>query len=87
MSVTPFRVGCMGAGQIFNEAHLPAYISLDSVELAREGLQVRGRRQHLIERHPERLHHVLDLRIAVPVIVVPVSDKGKFIKGQTDGKR
>jgi len=34
MSVKPFRVGCMGAGQIFNEAHLPAYISLDSVELA-----------------------------------------------------
>ena len=29
-----FRVGCMGAGKIFNEAHLPAYISLDSVELA-----------------------------------------------------
>lgn len=34
MSVKPFRVGCMGAGQIFNEAHLPVYISLDSVELA-----------------------------------------------------
>ena len=34
MSIKPFRVGCMGAGQIFNEAHLPAYISLDSVELA-----------------------------------------------------
>jgi predicted dehydrogenase len=34
MSVKPFRVGCMGAGQIFNEAHLPAYISLESVELA-----------------------------------------------------
>ena len=34
MSDKPFRVGCMGAGQIFNEAHLPAYISLDSVELA-----------------------------------------------------
>lgn len=34
MSIQPFRVGCMGAGQIFNEAHLPAYISLDSVELA-----------------------------------------------------
>src|SRR5688572_9863226 len=34
MSNKPFRVGCMGAGQIFNEAHLPAYISLDSVELA-----------------------------------------------------
>ena len=34
MSVKPFRVGCMGAGQIFNEAHLPAYLSLDSVELA-----------------------------------------------------
>lgn len=33
MSIKPFRVGCMGAGQIFNEAHLPAYISLDSVEL------------------------------------------------------
>jgi predicted dehydrogenase len=33
MSNRPFRVGCMGAGQIFNEAHLPAYISLDSVEL------------------------------------------------------
>jgi predicted dehydrogenase len=34
MSIKPFRVGCMGAGQIFNEAHLPAYISLESVELA-----------------------------------------------------
>ena len=34
MSVKPFRVGCMGAGKIFNEAHLPAYISLESVELA-----------------------------------------------------
>ena len=34
MNIKPFRVGCMGAGQIFNEAHLPAYISLDSVELA-----------------------------------------------------
>src|SRR6266487_1502426 len=33
MSIKPFRVGCMGAGQIFNEAHLPAYISLDSIEL------------------------------------------------------
>src|ERR1044071_2955020 len=33
MSDKPFRAGCMGAGQIFNEAHLPAYISLDSVEL------------------------------------------------------
>lgn len=34
MIVKPFRVGCMGAGQIFNQAHLPAYLSLDSVELA-----------------------------------------------------
>ncbi len=34
MNNKPFRVGCMGAGKIFNEAHLPAYISLDSVELA-----------------------------------------------------
>src|SRR5688572_12238635 len=34
MNDKPFRVGCMGAGKIFNEAHLPAYISLDSVELA-----------------------------------------------------
>ena len=34
MSNKPFRVGCMGAGRVFNEAHLPAYISLDSVELA-----------------------------------------------------
>ncbi len=34
MGDKPFRVGCMGAGQIFNEAHLPAYISLASVELA-----------------------------------------------------
>jgi predicted dehydrogenase len=34
MTDKPFRVGCMGAGKIFNEAHLPAYISLDSVELA-----------------------------------------------------
>jgi predicted dehydrogenase len=34
MDIKPFRVGCMGAGQIFNEAHLPAYISLHSVELA-----------------------------------------------------
>lgn len=34
MNYQPFRVGCMGAGKIFNEAHLPAYISLDSVELA-----------------------------------------------------
>ncbi len=34
MSSKPFRVGCMGSGIIFNEAHLPAYISLDSVELA-----------------------------------------------------
>jgi predicted dehydrogenase len=34
MSDKPFRIGCMGAGKIFNEAHLPAYISLDSVELA-----------------------------------------------------
>jgi len=33
MSDKPFRVGCMGAGKIFNEAHLRAYISLDSVEL------------------------------------------------------
>jgi predicted dehydrogenase len=33
MSNKPFRVGCLGAGKIFNEAHLPAYISLDSVEL------------------------------------------------------
>jgi len=33
MSIKPFRVGCLGAGQIFNEAHLPAHISLDSVEL------------------------------------------------------
>src|SRR5215475_11662879 len=29
-----FRVGVMGSGKIFNEAHLPAYISLDSVVLA-----------------------------------------------------
>ncbi len=34
MSNKPFRVGCLGAGKIFNEAHIPAYISLDSVELA-----------------------------------------------------
>ena len=34
MSNKPFRVGCLGAGKIFNEAHLPAYISLESVELA-----------------------------------------------------
>lgn len=34
MSDKPFRVGCMGSGIIFNQAHLPAYISLDSVELA-----------------------------------------------------
>ncbi len=34
MSNKSFRVGCMGAGKIFNEAHLPAYISLDGVELA-----------------------------------------------------
>ena len=34
MSNKPFRVGCLGSGIIFNEAHLPAYISLDSVELA-----------------------------------------------------
>jgi predicted dehydrogenase len=34
MSIRPFRVGCIGAGQIFNEAHLPAYLSLESVELA-----------------------------------------------------
>ena len=34
MSDKPFQVGCMGAGRIFNEAHLPAYISLDNVELA-----------------------------------------------------
>jgi len=34
MSIKLFQVGGMGAGQIFNEAHLPAYISLDSVELA-----------------------------------------------------
>ena len=34
MNDKPFRVGCMGAGKIFNEAHLPAYISLDSVELS-----------------------------------------------------
>ncbi len=34
MSNKPFRVGCMGSGIIFNEAHLPAYISLDSVELS-----------------------------------------------------
>ena len=33
MNDKAFRVGCMGAGQIFNEAHLPAYIFLDSVEL------------------------------------------------------
>jgi predicted dehydrogenase len=33
MKNKPFRVGVMGAGKIFNEAHLPAYISLDSVEL------------------------------------------------------
>jgi predicted dehydrogenase len=34
MSIKLFRIGCMGAGKIFNEAHLPAYISLESVELA-----------------------------------------------------
>src|SRR5215217_5805763 len=34
MSNKPFRVGCLGAGKIFNEARIPAYISLDSVELA-----------------------------------------------------
>jgi predicted dehydrogenase len=34
MNDKPFRVGCLGAGKIFNEAHVPAYISLDSVELA-----------------------------------------------------
>jgi predicted dehydrogenase len=34
MGIRPFRVGCMGAGQIFNGAHLPAYISLDSIELS-----------------------------------------------------
>jgi predicted dehydrogenase len=34
MSVKPFRVGCLGAGQVFQEAHLPAYVSLESVELA-----------------------------------------------------
>jgi predicted dehydrogenase len=34
MGNKPFRVGCLGSGIIFNEAHLPAYISLDSVELA-----------------------------------------------------
>jgi predicted dehydrogenase len=33
MSNKPFRVGCLGAGKVFNEAHLPAYISLDSVQL------------------------------------------------------
>src|SRR5829696_2212106 len=33
MSNKTFLVGCMGSGIIFNEAHLPAYISLDSVEL------------------------------------------------------
>jgi predicted dehydrogenase len=34
MNKQTFRVGVMGAGIIFNEAHLPAYVSLDSVELA-----------------------------------------------------
>ena len=33
MSNKPFRVGCLGAGKVFNEAHLPAYISLHSVQL------------------------------------------------------
>ena len=29
----PFRIGVLGAGKIFNEAHLPAYLTLDSVIL------------------------------------------------------
>src|SRR5689334_12062235 len=34
MTDKPFRVGCMGSGKIFNEAHLAAYLALESVELA-----------------------------------------------------
>jgi predicted dehydrogenase len=34
MHPQPFRVGCLGAGRVFNEAHLPAYLSLESIELA-----------------------------------------------------
>ncbi len=34
MSIKPCRLECIGAGQIFNEAHLAAYVSLESLELA-----------------------------------------------------
>jgi len=34
MPASPLRVGVLGAGKVFNEAHLPAYLALDSVELA-----------------------------------------------------
>ena len=33
MSDKPFRVGCMDAGQIFNEAHLPSRLNPDQVGL------------------------------------------------------
>lgn len=33
MSPSPLRVGALGAGQIFHQAHLPAYATLDEVEL------------------------------------------------------
>lgn len=52
MSNKPFRVGCMGSGIIFNEAHLPAYISLDSVELAAiydpNGQRAESTREHYL---------------------------------------
>lgn len=34
MSDEPFRVGAIGTGNVFNHAHVPAYVALDSVQLA-----------------------------------------------------
>lgn len=29
----PFRVGAVGTGNVFNHAHVPAYVALDNVQL------------------------------------------------------
>src|SRR5688572_33305769 len=67
MSIKPFRVGCMGAGQIFNEAHLPAYISLDSVELAAiydpDHKRAESTREHYLSLLKEAGHPTEDVKI------------------------
>jgi predicted dehydrogenase len=62
MNTKPFRVGCLGSGRIFNEAHLPAYISLDSVELAAIYDPDRQRAESTREHY-----HALLLKAGLPI--------------------